>query len=203
MHNAGSTPTLTNCWFSRNTSNFDGGGMYNLSSNPLVTNCIFWGNTAPSAAQINGATASVSYSCVQGGYEGAGNLSDDPMCVDADGPDDIPGTEDDNLRLLPGSLCIDAGDPDFVPDPGETDLDGHARVLCDRVDMGAYEFGIGDYDCDRNVDLTDFASWIACMTGPDGGPYDAGCEAFDFEFDGYVTLRDFAGFQKEFVGSEP
>jgi len=41
------------------------------------------------------------------------------------------------------------------------------------------------------------------MTGPDGGPYDAGCEAFDFEFDGYVTLRDFAGFQKELVGSEP
>ena len=40
---------------------------------------------------------------------GAGNLDSDPMFVDADGPDDIAGAADDNLRLMPGSLAIDAG----------------------------------------------------------------------------------------------
>ncbi len=82
-----------------------------------------------------------------------------------------------------------------------TDLDGYARILCDRVDMGAYEFGIGDYDCDQLVNLLDFANWAACMTGPDGGPYDGGCEAFDFEFDGDVDLSDFSGFQRILAGS--
>ena len=79
-----------------------------------------------------------------------------------------------------------------------TRLDGHARVLCGRVDMGTYEFGIGDYDCDEVVDLADLANWNACMTGPDNGPYNPGCEAFDFEFDGDVDLADLAEFQTLF-----
>ena len=87
-----------------------------------------------------------------------------------------------------------------VPESPETDLDGHARVLCSDVDMGAYEFGIGDYECDPDVDPDDFASWDACMTDPDNGPYDPGCEAFDFEYDGDVDLSDFAGFQEVFEG---
>ena len=49
------------------------------------------------------------------------------------GPDGAwDGVDDDygDLRLQGGSPCINAGDPDFTPQPGETDLDGHARVLC-------------------------------------------------------------------------
>jgi len=38
--------------------------------------------------------------------------------------------------------------------------------LCGRVDMGPYEFGIGDYNCDQTIDLADFAAWEGCMTGP-------------------------------------
>ena len=99
-----------------------------------------------------------------------------------------------NYRLQPGSSCVNAGDPAFEPQPGETDLDGHARVLCDRVDMGAYEFGIGDFNCVRSVDLNDFAGWAVCTTGPNGGSCVEGCEAFDFESDGDVDLLDFAAF---------
>ena len=37
-----------------------------------------------------------------------------------------------------------------------------------RVDMGAYEFGIGDFDCNQAVDLADFAGWEGCATDPFG-----------------------------------
>ena len=50
-----------------------------------------------------------------------------------------------HYRLAPGSPCIDIGDPGFVPEPNATDREGHARVLCGQVDMGAYEYGIGDF----------------------------------------------------------
>jgi len=61
--------------------------------------------------------------------------------------------------------------------------------------MGAYEFGIGDFDCNQSVDLLDFAGWESCTTGPHGGPNDPGCEAFDTDFDADVDLLDLAGFQ--------
>ena len=115
------------------------------------------------------------------------------------GPDGTWDGEDDDygdLRLQAGSPCINAGDPGFVAQPGETDLEGHARVLCGRVDMGAYEFGIGDYDCDHTVNLNDFSAWASCMNGPHSGPYAPGCESFDFDGDGDVDLLDFAAFQR-------
>ena len=40
-----SSPTVSNCTFSSNTSYY-GGGMYNSNSSPTVSNCIFSGNTA-------------------------------------------------------------------------------------------------------------------------------------------------------------
>ena len=52
----------------------------------------------------------------------------------------------------------------------------------------------GDYDEDGDVDLYDYAHWDDCMTGPEAGPYVAGCEAFDFDVDDDVDLADFAMF---------
>ena len=47
MHNASSSPTLTNCTFLDNKATDSGGGMFNGSSSfPTLTNCRFWGNTA-------------------------------------------------------------------------------------------------------------------------------------------------------------
>ena len=58
--------------------------------------------------------------------------------------------------------------------------------------------GSGDYDGDGDVDLDDFAYWDDCVTGPDNGPYGAGCQSLDFEPDNDVDLDDFAEFQEAF-----
>jgi len=205
------SPEVVNCTFSGNSADY-GGGIYTwIDTETLATNCILWNNTASSGGpqvfdgEYPGHDAGVtyaSYSCIEGGWPGTGNIATDPLFVDANGPDNVPGTPDDNLRLLPDSQCINAGEPGFEPADGETDLDGHTRVLCGRIDMGAYEFGIGDFDCDQVIDLIDFADWEHCMTGPNNAePYGESCKAFDFEFDGDVDLDDFCLFQQLLAGA--
>jgi hypothetical protein len=121
----------------------------------LLFNSVVWGNTAPSGPNLHGRHG-VAYSNVEGGvYVGGGNLSTDPLFVNA---------FDRNLRLLPGSPCNDAGsielvrqdrsDVDYDGDWSELvpiDLDGGRRFEDDPfapdvglgavpiVDMGAYE----------------------------------------------------------------
>ncbi len=210
MYNAAaSSPTLANCTFSGNSAEFGGGIRNGTDGSPNLTSCVLWGNAdaggMDESAQLDSGLPALAYSCIQGldGLAGEGNIGDDPVFVrspDA-GPDEVWGTDDDDygdLRLMVGSPAIDAGDPSVTLEPGETDFDGHARVLCGRVDMGAYEFGIGDFDCNSSVDLDDYASWADCLTGAGGRAYAAGCEAFDFDFDRDVDLIDFAGFQNGF-----
>lgn len=209
MINLGGSPFVTNCTFTGNTSTADGGGMFNLDSSPVVANCIFWGDSPSEIVNTDLSLPTMAFNDVQGGLpvgvvDGGRNIDLDPTFVRSPdpGPDGMwDGVDDDygDLRLSPGSPCINAGDPAFVPQPGETDLDGHARVLCARVDTGAYEFGIGDYNCDQTVNFSDFGSWSFCMTEPNPSPNPdtptpAPCDAFDFNADGDVDLLDFAEF---------
>ncbi|UCC30456.1 MAG: hypothetical protein JSU86_19935 [Phycisphaerales bacterium] len=143
-NNSHSSPTLTNCIFTGNRAGVRGGAMYNSdNSDPTLTNCIVWGDAATTGAEIynydGSSTPTVTYSDVQGGYGGEGNIDEDPLFVDADGPDGVVGTADDNLRLLAGSPAINAGTnspPGGLP---ATDLDGNPRIMHGIVDMGAYE----------------------------------------------------------------
>ena len=177
LANSGSAaPTLINCTLSANYANI-GDGLHNSGqSTPTVRSSVLW-NGGSEIVNADTAVASVTYSAVQGSWPGVGNTGADPLLA--------------NLRLQAGSPGINAGDPAYLP-LTETDADGHARVLCGRVDMGVYEFGIGDVNCDQVVSLADFVAWPDCATGPDAGPYATGCEALDFEFDGDVDLADFA-----------
>ncbi|MCK4658556.1 MAG: hypothetical protein KAV82_03455 [Phycisphaerae bacterium] len=171
LYNDDSTLTLTNCTFSKNSAHSSGGGVYNLGDGiPWVTNCVFWQNTrnagteTDESAQIDTGSAAtiVNYSCVQGGWSGVGgigNIDADPMFVDADGPDNIAGTEDDDLHLFGGSPCNDAGNNYAVPPWILHDRDGNTRFSDDPavpdtgdgtppiVDMGAYELLL---DCNTN-----------------------------------------------------
>jgi parallel beta-helix repeat protein len=185
MGNSGGSPPVTNCTFSGNTASGIGGGMYNTSiSAPTVTNCIFWGNSPDGIGNFisGGSTPTVSSCDVQGvlpagTVDGGGNINTNPFFVDADGPDNTAGTEDDNLRLQSGSPCIDAGDNTAVPAGITTDLDGNLRFIDGPpldtgigtpplVDMGVYEYGSaptpcvsqleGDINCDGIVNELDF-----------------------------------------------
>lgn len=154
--------TITNCTFSGNGNSGTkiGGGIYTYGdpSTIGISNCIFWGNIArmrPNIASYMYAPEiqkGVAYSNVQGGYAGHGNINADPLFVDADGPDNVFGTLDDNLRLQAGSPCIDVGSnvalppdtPDLDNDANTTepipyDLDNGLRIVASTVDMGAYE----------------------------------------------------------------
>jgi parallel beta-helix repeat protein len=165
----GSSPAITNCTLTGNSATGARGGINDYNdSYPVITNCILWGNSAPIDPQIGdvvNSEATVNYSVVQGGWSGAGalNIDADPLFVDANGPDNIFGTEDDNLRLLTSSPCIDAADNNAVPGGIETDLDGRPRFLDDPwtadtgngtapiVDMGAYEHEHCFYIVDPNL----------------------------------------------------
>ncbi len=159
---------MTNCTLAGNVTGFFGGGLYNGGS-ATVTNCIGWGNSPDT---FNGLSIPVVvFSCVEGGFDGEGNIDSDPLFVDPN---------NGNYRLSPGSPCIDAGDNLAVPRGIEFDLDGNPRFVDDPcaddtgngerpiVDMGAFEFqGTScDIDGDGTVGASDLlillVSWGPC-----------------------------------------
>jgi len=169
IYNIGSNPILSNCIITGNQARLYGAGMSCNNSDPFLTNCTFAGNSAPNGSSVacnsrsivessvelinciiwdggneiwinDRSTINISYSNISSGNPGTGNINVDPLFANSTGPDNISGTEDDDLRLAPSSPCIDMGDPSYMPKPNETDLDGKQRVVSSRVDMGAYEF---------------------------------------------------------------
>ncbi|HUW82703.1 MAG TPA: protein kinase [Phycisphaerae bacterium] len=182
LKNGGSETRVVNCVLSGNRAGTGGGVISSYGSALRLTNCSFFCNSATNgsaaACVSNGPNRSgltvencvlwdggneiwsdeasdtmVTKSCVQGWMRGgSGNIRDDPMFVDADGADDTPGTEDDDLRLHAGSPCINSGDKVYLPsdttdqdadddrsEPLPQDLQGRARMANGMVDMGAYE----------------------------------------------------------------
>lgn len=110
---------------------FDGAEVEGPVSGFPIANSIFWGN-GTDGANLGGNNLNVSYSDVQGGFTGTGNIDAAPLFV---------GGGDYHLQM--GSPGIDAGtntgapdhDLDQNPRPQDGDGDGTATT-----DMGAYEF---------------------------------------------------------------
>ena len=130
-----SSPTLINCTLSGNSAGGDGGGgMFNGGSWPTLTNCILWDNS-PNQILDDGSSP-VTYSDIQGGYPGDGNIDADPLFAD-------PSSGD--FHLLADSPCIDAGNND-APNLPLYDFEGDDRILDGDgdgtaiVDMGVDEF---------------------------------------------------------------
>ncbi|MHC4621438.1 MAG: PKD domain-containing protein, partial [Planctomycetota bacterium] len=106
--------------------------LHGNDAHAVVSNSVIWGNLDPywQIYQHFG-LAFVTYSNIQDGFPGKGNISLNPMFVDAGAGD---------YHLQAGSPCINAGDPEFVPEPGATDIDGESRVMGMYVDMGVDEY---------------------------------------------------------------
>lgn len=208
--NAEASANIINCSVSNNTAPLGSGlevqpgNDFFLPPDVNVVNSVFWGNGTGNLddqirSQDGSEIAKIDYSCIQdldSSINGIGNIGSNPVFADPLGPDGIPGTADDDLRLSPDSPCIDAGDNAAVPfdtldldDDNNTsertpiDLDGNPRFLDDAatvdtgpgtapiVDMGAYEFII---DCNENniPDSVDIASGTSPDINQDGIPDD-------------------------------
>jgi hypothetical protein len=148
INNSNSIVGLTNCTFTGNSAEI-GNSLTCDSSNqesPSILeliNCIIWDGDNE-IWNNDGSIIFIEHSDVQGGWSGEGefNIDADPLFVDADGADNVTGTEDDDLHLLPDSPCIDAGENSAIPESVVTDVGGNPRIVNDTVDIGAYEFSI-------------------------------------------------------------
>jgi hypothetical protein len=100
----------TNCTIYGNSGGFYGGGVSDVNAD----NCIIWGNDQPQRSVTVG---TITYSIVQGGYAGTGNLSSDPLFVNAANGD---------FHLQTNSPAKNSGDPTILNADGS------------RSDMGAY-----------------------------------------------------------------
>jgi hypothetical protein len=127
------TMHLSRCTVHGNTANswaFGHQGGVSMANGGDVTlvDCIVWGNAgfqikAFGGIYSNGTSALCTYSCVQGGFSGVGNIAVDPQFVSA-----VAG----DFSLQASSPCVDAGDPASAPDPDGT-----------RADMGSFYFSQG------------------------------------------------------------
>ncbi len=164
-------PTLANCTVTGNTADAGGGLACPQSASPTLTHCILWADTPGEIHVDKDSDPNVTYSNVRGGWTGIGNIDNDPLFVDPDGPDNDPDTEEDNdYHLSTGSPCIEAGNPDFVPQPQETDMDAEPRIMGCRVDLGADEatageLSSGDLDSSGKVDRPDIPLFIIALLG--------------------------------------
>jgi len=152
-----SSATLTNCIFHENTAAKEAGGIFNYidcsidlkhctfygnssvhgagaivsaMASTTITNSIFWNDSPKEIIIASGGTYSITYSCIEGGFTGTGNIDSDPLLVD-------PVNGDLHLRYT--SPCRDMGDNAAPGLPAE-DFEGDPRIADGTVDMGVDEF---------------------------------------------------------------
>ncbi len=133
---------LTNVTIYQNTADTAGGAIFSWQggSTTNMMNSIVWENQ-PNDSQIHtdaGSTTNITYSDIQGGYTGTGNMELDPRLgslADNGGPTQT-------YALMMGSPVIDTLDPASCPATDQRgvarpiDGDGDGEANCD---MGAYE----------------------------------------------------------------
>ncbi len=184
-------PIIAGCTFVNNTAAQGGGAIYSGTGSFPINNCIFRNNgDNPIVFDVGhgGLTVdTVTYSNVQGGFEGIGNIDADPLFRD-------PANGDYRLRQL--SPCLDAGRDMRDARYGDTDLDfvGASRGMDgdgqgpggtgdgSDYDMGAFEWQPGlvqssDVDEDGVINLPELLRVIQLFNSPgyhcDGSSEDA------------------------------
>lgn len=152
-YSAEAEPVFTNCTMAGNAIDWgDGAGVYGWDSTVRLTNCILWN----AGNELSGSAGYVcTYSDVEGGAPGIGNINTDPRFVY---PWD--GSVAD-LHLLPDSPCVDTGTYLGAP---EADIEGNSRAIGGGCDMGAYEYQGADLDSDGLPDIIEHNAPAAGQT---------------------------------------
>jgi hypothetical protein len=161
--------TIANCTFSGNLA-YGGKGLscYTYTNEPpsnlQLINCILW-DGGDEIWNNSGSTITITYSDVQAGWPGIGNIDADPCFVSPGYWDSNGVWVDGEYHLLPDSPCINAGDPNYIAEPNETDLDGRPRVIGGRIDMGAYESPVPAEVriAPRTINLSSEGKWITAF----------------------------------------
>ena len=174
IFNDNSTVKIVNRTFYGNPAGQAGGAISSYGSpQPInITNSILWGDSAPTGPEIFDfvSTTLVVYSNVMGGYNGEGNINQDPKFVD---------TINRDLNLMRDSKCIDSGHSEGAP---EFDIGGKFRWddpwspnsgggVPGFYDMGAYEYHpacFGDLNRDGDVDGDDLGFFEWANSNGDG-----------------------------------
>jgi len=147
-----SSPFITNNTIANNSASATGGGIYcYYGSSAIVTNTIVWDNDAPNASNISVYSSApiITYSNIMDGWEGEGNIDDNPLFFDSDNSD---------YTLQAGSPCIDSG----------TVIEG-MEYCGDFPDMGAYEYCeeemLGDLNSDGVINILDVVGLVNIILG--------------------------------------
>lgn len=164
-----STLSIVNSTIAYNSAPITGALWISTTGGVEIWNTIIWSNNGGDGLSIKNKSqvpVPVGYSIVQGGLptgfeDAGGTIVSDPLFADPDGPDNIPGTLDDDFTLTPTSPGIEAGYNAALPvdmfdldkdgdysEPIPVDLafnarfhDGEDEPGFGQVDIGAYEFG--------------------------------------------------------------
>ncbi len=128
-------PTITNCTVVGNSTELGGGISSTYDSELTGANNIVWGNTATAGSQVgldDSSTFSCAYSCIQGGWQGMGNIAAEPLFAACPLGDYYLSQTASGQPVT--SPCVDAGNPASPVIIGTTRTDG----LQDQgvVDMG-------------------------------------------------------------------
>lgn len=186
------SPMFINCTLAGN-----GRGIFNgpaiaavLVQNDCVAtfrNCILWDNTSgfgneeEASIHLNLNGIAVLDRCSVQGWTGMlpgiGSGAFDPLFPNANGPDGVPGTDDDDVSIGPGSACVDRGSNLSLPAGEALDALGQPRFRNDHatvdtgvggppvVDLGAIELQPppcpGDANDDGVVDFGDITHILA------------------------------------------
>ena len=126
------TVTMTNCTATGNSvGNAGPGGVIAGAAGVTLVNCIFYGDSAFVGSEIDTTgIATVTYSDIEGGYAGLGNINSDPLLSVLASNGGLTQT----MALGNGSPCFGAGTPSGAP---ATDQRGVGRP--NPPSMGAYD----------------------------------------------------------------
>jgi hypothetical protein len=131
VYGSSSTITIAHATLRGNSAASGGGILLGFPPNANIVNSVLWGNSPDEiGTSFGGAVVSVTYSDVQGGMAGVGNINVDPQHVD-------PLQNDFNLSAA--SPCRNTGS-NLAASNIIADLDGRPRMIGGTVDMGAAEY---------------------------------------------------------------